>query len=76
VEQIKKFRLLPVEWSVESGELTPKMNFKRKIVLENISPTSKRSTPDLSSASIRCSMNEEKRTGGSLTEEFGALSQL
>jgi len=34
VEQIKKFELLPVEWSVETGELTPKLNFKRKIVLE------------------------------------------
>ena len=34
VEQIKKFELLPVEWTVETGELTPKLNFKRKIVLE------------------------------------------
>ena len=34
VEQIKKFELLPNDWSIETGELTPKMNFKRKIVLE------------------------------------------
>jgi long-chain acyl-CoA synthetase len=34
VEQIKKFQLLPADWSIETGELTPKMNFKRKIVLE------------------------------------------
>jgi long-chain acyl-CoA synthetase len=34
VEQIKKFQLLPQDWSIETGELTPKMNFKRKIVLE------------------------------------------
>jgi long-chain acyl-CoA synthetase len=34
VEQIKKFELLPVDWSIETGELTPKMNFKRKVVLE------------------------------------------
>ncbi|HZZ76437.1 MAG TPA: long-chain fatty acid--CoA ligase, partial [Puia sp.] len=34
VEQIKKFELLPTEWSVETGELTPKLNFKRKVVLE------------------------------------------
>jgi long-chain acyl-CoA synthetase len=34
VEQIKKFELLPTEWSVATGELTPKLNFKRKIVLE------------------------------------------
>jgi long-chain acyl-CoA synthetase len=34
VEQIKKFELLPVDWSVETGELTPKLNFKRKVILE------------------------------------------
>jgi long-chain acyl-CoA synthetase len=34
VEQIKKFQLLPQDWSVETGELTPKLNFKRKVVLE------------------------------------------
>jgi long-chain acyl-CoA synthetase len=34
VEQIKKFELLPVEWSIESGELTPKMSIKRKFILE------------------------------------------
>jgi long-chain acyl-CoA synthetase len=34
VEQVKKFELLPTEWSIETGELTPKMSIKRKIVLE------------------------------------------
>jgi long-chain acyl-CoA synthetase len=34
VEQIKKFQLLPAEWSIESGELTPKLSIKRKIVFE------------------------------------------
>jgi long-chain acyl-CoA synthetase len=34
VEQIKKFELLPSEWSIETGELTPKMSFKRKFILE------------------------------------------
>jgi long-chain acyl-CoA synthetase len=34
VEQIKKFELLPSEWSIENGELTPKLNIKRKIILE------------------------------------------
>jgi len=34
VEQVKKFELLPVEWGVETGELTPKLNFKRKVILE------------------------------------------
>jgi long-chain acyl-CoA synthetase len=34
VEQIKKFELLPNEWSVESGEMTPKMSLKRKVIME------------------------------------------
>jgi len=34
VEQIKKFELLPADWSIETGELTPKMSFKRKFILE------------------------------------------
>ena len=34
VEQVKKFELLPFEWSVETGELTPKLSIKRKVVLD------------------------------------------
>jgi long-chain acyl-CoA synthetase len=34
-EQVKKFELLPTEWSVESGELTPKLSFKRKVIMAN-----------------------------------------
>ncbi len=34
VEQVKKFELLPKEWSIETGEMTPKMSLKRKIILE------------------------------------------
>lgn len=34
VEQVKKFELLPRDWSVDTGELTPKMSLKRKVVLE------------------------------------------
>lgn len=34
VEQVKKFELLPHEWSVDTGELTPKMSLKRKVVME------------------------------------------
>lgn len=34
VEQIKKFELLPSEWGIETGEMTPKMSLKRKVVLE------------------------------------------
>ncbi len=34
VEQVKKFELLPYEWSIDTGELTPKMSLKRKVVME------------------------------------------
>lgn len=34
VEQIKKFELLPMEWTVETGEMTPKLSLKRKVVNE------------------------------------------
>ena len=34
VEQVKKFELLAYEWSVDTGELTPKMSLKRKVVIE------------------------------------------
>ena len=34
VEQIKKIVLLPVEWTIESGELTPKLSLKRKVIAE------------------------------------------
>lgn len=34
VEQVKKFELLPVEWSVDNGELTPKLSLRRKVILE------------------------------------------
>ena len=33
-EQVKKFHLIPQEWSVESGELTPTLKLKRRIILE------------------------------------------
>lgn len=35
VEQIKKFKLMPKEFSEESGELTPTLKLKRKVLLEN-----------------------------------------
>lgn len=33
-EQIKQFALLPKEWSIDGGELTPKLSLKRKVILE------------------------------------------
>ncbi|MDP4261699.1 MAG: long-chain fatty acid--CoA ligase [Bacteroidota bacterium] len=34
VEQVKKFELLPNEWSVDTGEMTPKLSMKRKVIME------------------------------------------
>lgn len=34
VEQVKKFELLPNEWTVETGELTPTLKLKRKVIME------------------------------------------
>ncbi|MGM1430912.1 AMP-dependent synthetase/ligase [Sphingobacterium lactis] len=33
-EQVKKFKLLPKEWSIDAGELTPKLSLKRKVILQ------------------------------------------
>jgi long-chain acyl-CoA synthetase len=42
VEQIKKFELLPNEWTVETGEMTPKLSLKRKVILEKYKDAVKR----------------------------------
>ena len=34
VEQIKKFELLPNEWTIDTGELTPTLKLKRKVIME------------------------------------------
>lgn len=34
IEQVKKFVLLPKEWTVDGGELTPTLKAKRKVILE------------------------------------------
>jgi long-chain acyl-CoA synthetase len=34
VEQIKKFELLPTEWTIDGGELTPTLKLKRKVIME------------------------------------------
>lgn len=33
-EKIKKFVVLPKEWSIDGGEMTPKLSLKRKVILE------------------------------------------
>lgn len=33
-EQVKRFALLPKQWSIDGGELTPKLSLKRKIIME------------------------------------------
>jgi long-chain acyl-CoA synthetase len=34
VEQVKKFELMPHEWTIETGELTPTLKLKRKVIME------------------------------------------
>ncbi len=34
VEQIKKFTLCAKEWSIDGGEMTPKLSLKRKVILD------------------------------------------
>ncbi len=34
IEQVKKFELLPHEWTIDTGEMTPKLSLKRKVVME------------------------------------------
>ncbi|MFA6946539.1 MAG: long-chain fatty acid--CoA ligase [Pedobacter sp.] len=33
-EQVKKFELLTNDWSIDGGELTPKLSLKRKVILQ------------------------------------------
>jgi len=34
VEQIKKFELVPNDWTINGGELTPTLKLKRKVIME------------------------------------------
>lgn len=38
-EQVKKIALLTSEWSIDSGELTPKLSLRRKVILEKYKET-------------------------------------
>src|SRR2546422_9604932 len=51
-ETIKKFRVLPVQFSVSSGELTPTLKLKRRIVSERFTVKSTSSSPG--NPSSRC----------------------
>ena len=33
-ENIKRFELVNKEWTIDGGELTPKMSMKRKVILQ------------------------------------------
>lgn len=37
-EKVKKFELLETEWTIDNGELTPKLSLKRKVILEKHKP--------------------------------------
>lgn len=37
-ETIKKIELLPREWSIDKGEMTPKLSLKRKVIMEANAP--------------------------------------
>ena len=35
VEQVKKFTLIPREFSIDKQEMTPKLSIRRKIIISN-----------------------------------------
>ncbi len=34
IEQIKKFELMPREWTIDGGEMTPTLKLKRRVIQE------------------------------------------
>jgi long-chain acyl-CoA synthetase len=45
-EQVKKFWILPHDWTVESGELTPSLKLKRRVIAERYASEIDRLYPD------------------------------
>jgi long-chain acyl-CoA synthetase len=37
VEQVKRFHIVPDEWTPDSGEITPSLKLKRRVVLDKYS---------------------------------------
>ncbi len=35
IEQVKKFKLVDKDWTIDSGELTPTLKLKRKVIIKN-----------------------------------------
>jgi long-chain acyl-CoA synthetase len=35
VEQVKRFTLIPREFTIDKGEMTPKLSIRRKVILNN-----------------------------------------
>jgi long-chain acyl-CoA synthetase len=52
-EQIKRFRVLPRDFSAEEGEVTPTLKLKRRVCESTSRPTSKRSTDKESRTTLR-----------------------
>lgn len=42
VEQVKKFELIANEWTINTGELTPTLKLKRKVIMEKFKPAIER----------------------------------
>ena len=35
IQQVKKFELVDKEWTIETGEMTPTLKLKRKVIKKN-----------------------------------------
>jgi len=74
-EQIRKYRVLPREFSIEQGELTATMKVRRTRAMENFKEQSKNCTPggsDLSPAPVRLWSIPISRVSGLLVRTWSA----